>query len=73
MIQKKMEAIRLGNPTDRKEFITPLAKEIISAFAQKSGMDNLMDIARLFKDLSEHGNLLIFSSNPGNSKFGTRV
>lgn len=64
MVEKKMDAIKAGNSENRKEFITPLVEGLIDKISQKSGKENLINFAKLIQNLTDKGDLSIFSNNP---------
>jgi hypothetical protein len=63
MIAKKMEAIKAGNTRNRKDFITPLMESVIENISQKSGKENLFNMAKLLQNMVNNGDLLIYSNN----------
>lgn len=62
MIKEKMDAIQKGNYNNRKEFITSLVKALIEQISQLSGKENLINLAKLFQNLTTQGDLLMYSN-----------
>lgn len=63
MINYKIQAQEAGHGINRKDFIKPLASEIIKSLSQKTGKDQLIGFSKLIWSMLNNGELLVYSNN----------
>jgi len=63
MIAYKINAEVAGQGVNRKDFIKPLASEIIKSISEKTGKDQLIEFSKLIWRMLNNGELLVYSNN----------
>ena len=72
MIDKKVEAMDSGQIQSRKDFMTSLAKAIITKLPEINGKDRLRELAGGVLGMATAGNLFIYSNKPEIQAFLSR-